>query len=82
VLLFLLALTLELAILHVLVNDRDEMTKDDFIGQCAVPLMSLQQGASASGVVVSRAGYRNFHLRFLDDTPIRFASVFAKISIV
>jgi len=59
----------DLALVHVQVWDKDELSMDDFIGQCVVPFNSL------------RTGYRQFHLRFADERPISYGAVFAKISI-
>ncbi len=36
---------LELALVHLSVYDKDDLSVDDFIGQCVVPLTSLMPGA-------------------------------------
>ncbi|XP_072315914.1 1-phosphatidylinositol 4,5-bisphosphate phosphodiesterase delta-4-like [Eucyclogobius newberryi] len=59
----------ELALVRFVVEDYDKASRNDFIGQFALPFASLQPG------------YRHVHLLSKDGTPIPPASVFVNVSI-
>lgn len=58
----------DLAIIYFNVYDKDEMSKDDFIAQSAIPFHSLQEG------------YRHVHLRTKSDQLIPGAAIFIHVS--